>query len=116
MITRLGTTVMAISPEKPAYLQQMADKTAASFTLLYDKDYLVAKAYGIIFDPGQANKDLYNTRLQANLREAHGNALEWLPVPATYIIRPDRRIAWRQLDPNYRIRSTVKDIIHHIPR
>lgn len=116
MITRLGATVMAISPEKPAYLQQMADKTAASFTLLYDKDYLVAKAYGILFDPGQANKDLYNTRLQANLREAHGNALEWLPVPATYIIRPDRRIAWRQLDPNYRIRSTVKDIIHHIPR
>jgi len=115
-ITELGATVLAISPEKPVYLQQMAEKTSAGFRLLYDKDYAIAAAFGILFDPGQANKDLYNNRLQANMREAHGNELELLPVPATFIINQRGELVWRQLDPDYRIRSTVQDILDHLPR
>jgi hypothetical protein len=38
-----------------------------------------------------------------------------LPIPATYIIGRDGVIAWRQLDPDYKNRSSVKEIISNLP-
>lgn len=41
LITDKGTTVIAVSPEKPEYLEIMAKKTGAKFILLYDEGYKI---------------------------------------------------------------------------
>lgn len=115
LITEKGGQVIAISPEKPEYLTKMREKTGASFTLLYDQGYKIAEQFGVLFAPDSATIRKYNTFLNANLQEAHGNDQELLPIPATYIIARDGTIVWRHFDPNYKNRSSVMEILKNLP-
>jgi peroxiredoxin len=109
-----GASVIAISPEKPEYLQKMEDKTGAKFTLLYDEGYKISDAYGVTFRPDSGTILLYNTVLGAKLKETHSDDTQRLPIPATYIINKEGFIIWRQFDPDYKNRSSVSDIINAI--
>lgn len=111
MIEEKGATVIAVSPEKPEYLGVMAEKSGAEFTLLYDDGYKIADAYDVTFKPSTATLFMYNTALGAKLKETHSDDSQRLPIPATYIIGTDGKIVWRQFDPDYKKRSTVKDIL-----
>lgn len=115
LITEKGVTVIAISPEKPEYLDKMAEKSGAKFTLLYDEGYKIADAYDVTFTPSNSTLLLYNTALGAKLKETHSDDSQRLPIPATYIIDKNGVIVWRQFDPNYKNRSTVKEIIENLP-
>lgn len=111
LILEKGATVIAVSPEKPEYLNKMAEKSGASFTLLYDKDYKISDAYDVTFKPESKQLFVYNTLLGAHLRETHSDESQRLPIPATYIINQDGIIVWRQFDPDYKKRSTVSEIV-----
>jgi len=114
-IEEKGATVIAISPEKPEYLDKMAEKTGAKFTLLYDEGYKISDAFNVTFRPDSGTLVLYNTVLRANLKESHSDDSQRLPIPATFIIGQDSKIVWRQFDPDYKKRSMVKDILANIP-
>lgn len=115
MIEEKGARVIAVSPEKPDYLDEMADKSGAQFTLLYDEDYRIADAYDVTFKPKATELFTYNTFLGANLKETHSDDSQRLPIPATYIIGQDGKIVWRQFDPDYKKRSSIKEIIENLP-
>jgi peroxiredoxin len=115
LIEEKGARVIAVSPEKPEYLDKMAEKTGAQFTLLYDEGYRIADAYDVTFKPGAATLFTYNTFLGANLKETHSDDSQRLPIPATYIVGMDGKIAWWQFDPDYKKRSTVKEILENLP-
>jgi peroxiredoxin len=115
LITDRGATVIAISPEKPEYLEKMAEKSGAKFKLLYDEGYKISDAYNVTFTPSSSTLLLYNTALGANLKETHSDDSQRLPIPATYIIGKDGTIIWRQFDPNYKNRSTVDEILKNLP-
>ncbi len=111
LIEAKGGKVIAISPEKPEYLDKMAEKTGAEFTLLYDKGHKIAKAFDVNFKPTSKQLFTYNVLLMGNLKNTHSDKSQQLPIPATFIINTDGRIAWRQLDPDYHNRASVKDIL-----
>lgn len=111
MIEETGAKVIAISPEKPIYLDEMAEKTGAEFTLLYDEGYRIAKAYNVNFTPSAIKLITYNVVLGAKLKETHSDESQKLPIPATYIINQKSKIVWRQFDPDYHNRASVRDII-----
>jgi len=111
LIEEMGAKVIAVSPEKPEYLGVMEEKTGAQFTLLYDEGYKIADAYDVTFKPSATTLFTYNTFLGAKLKETHSDESQRLPIPATYIIGQDGKIAWRQFDPDYKNRSTVKEIL-----
>lgn len=115
MIYDKGATVIAVSPEKPAYLEKTAAKTKASFTLLYDKDYAISEAFDVVFKPTDKEIALYNERLKAALAEAHSDSSQRLPVPATFIINKKGVVVWKQFNPDYRIRASVEEILVNIP-
>lgn len=110
-IQATGAQVIAISPEKPEYLDKMAEKTGAEFTLLYDEGYKIADAYDVTFKPSSMQLFTYNTVLGGKLKESHTDDSQRLPIPATYIINQEGIIIWRQFDPNYKNRSTVQEIL-----
>lgn len=114
LISNLGATVIAISPQKPEYSTKTAKKSGASFRLLYDEDYMISNSYDVTFKPPEAVIFKYNTLLNANLKKAHSDESQQLPIPATYIINKEGKIIWRQFNPNYKIRSSVKDILEVI--
>lgn len=114
LIEEKGANVIAISPEKPEYLDTMAQKTGAQFNLLYDEDYKIADAYKVSFRPDKATLVTYNTMLGAKLKETHSDDTQRLPIPATYIIGTDGIIKWRHFDPDYKKRSTIQSILNNI--
>lgn len=105
-----GATIIAISPEKSEYLAKTVEKTHVSFTLLYDEGYAIANRFDVTYSPDNSTKVMYNVMLGANLKNAHSDDSQRLPIPATFIINSDREIIWRQFDPDYKKRSSVKDI------
>jgi len=115
-ITDRGATVVGISPEKSEFLEKTRKKTNASFHLLHDEDYKIADDYGVKFRPGAATRTMYNTALGANLKSAHSDDSQQLPIPATYIVNTDRTIVWRHFDPDYKKRASVEDIVAHLPK
>ena len=111
LVSAFGAKVVALSPEQPTYLKAMESRLELSYDLLYDEGYNIASDYGLLFDPGVALRNRYNTFLDANLKEAHQDDRGFLPIPATFIIDRDRRIVWKQFDPNYKSRSSVLEIL-----
>lgn len=110
-----GASVVAVSPEKSEFLKRTAEKTHASFSLLYDEGYKIAEAFDVAFRPTKLERAIYNRLLNANLKNAHSDESQQLPIPATFIIGKDGKIIWRHFDPDYKKRSTVKEIIENLP-
>ena len=115
LITGKGARVVAVSPEKPEFLEKMEEKTGAKFTLLYDEEYKIAEAYDVAFKPAATQLFMYNTVMRARMKEAHDDDAQLLPIPATYIINSEGIIVWRQFDPDYKQRSSVEDILDKLP-
>ena len=111
VIQKYGATLIAVSPEQAPLLGKTAEKTGVQFTLLYDENYRIAEAFDVQFRPDSMQRILYNTALGANLKEAHSDDSQQLPIPATYVIGQNGIISWRQFDPDYKKRSSVKDIL-----
>lgn len=110
-IQEKGAKVVVISPEKPEYIEKTIEKSKAEFTVLYDEGQKISDYFDVTFNPDTKTKLMYNTMLGAKLKESHTDDSERLPIPATFIIGLDKKIIWRQFDPDYKNRSTVKEII-----
>lgn len=52
----------------------------------------------------------------AKLKKSHSDDSQRLPIPATFIISKKGKIVWRQFDPDYKNRSTVKEILDNLPK
>lgn len=115
MIYEKGASIIAVSPEKSEFLKRTAEKTHASFSLLYDEEYKISDLFDVTFKPDSISRIMYNTILRANLKNTHSDNSERLPIPATFIINRDGKIVWRHFDPNYKKRATVSDIIKNLP-
>jgi peroxiredoxin len=111
-----GAKVIAISPERPENIRQTIEKTNAGFTLLYDDGYRISESFDVAFLPDFATRTAYNTALGANLKDAHSDDSQRLPIPATFIINQDKKVVWRHFDPNYRNRASVNDILMVLSR
>lgn len=116
MIYDKGAQVIAISPEKSEFLKRTAEKTHASFKLLFDDGYKISQQFDVLFLPDKLKRAAYNTLLGANLKESQSDDSEQLPIPATFIIDTNSKIVWRHFDPDYKKRSTVEDILKNIPK
>ncbi|NOZ47844.1 MAG: AhpC/TSA family protein [Chlorobi bacterium] len=116
LIVEKGAKVIAISPEKPEYLGKMKKKTGVEFILLYDEDYKISDAFDVTFTPEKVQLLTYNVALNAKLKNTHSDSTQRLPIPATFIINQSGIIVWRQFNPDYKKRSTVKDILNNLSK
>jgi len=114
LIYAKGARVVAVSPENPKYLKKMEEIAGAQFSLLYDEHYTIAEAYDVSFKPKAKQLFSYNTFMNANLKVSHSDDSQRLPIPATYLISQEGIIVWRQFNPDYKNRSSVKNILESI--
>lgn len=115
LITEKGATVVAVSPQKPEYLDKIIEKTKAEFKVLYDEGYKISDAYDVTFTPEKKTLFTYNTFLNAKLKKSQSDESQRLPIPATYIIDRRGSIVWRHFNPDYHKRSSVKEILENLP-
>ena len=102
-ITALGARLVAISPQLPDGSLATATKNELTFDVLSDVGNEVARSFGLVY----ALPEEQRVPLRSNNRALPGiNGDEsWeLPIPASYVIGRDRRVALAFLDVDYRNR------------
>lgn len=95
-----GAEVVAISPQTLTSSADTVEKLNVDIPVLSDFDNVVAKAFGLVYVLPEAFRDAYSM-IGIDLPATNGTATFELPVPATYIIGTDRRIAHAEVDPDY---------------
>lgn len=114
-IASLGGHLVAISPQSPDRSLTTAEKNELAFPVLSDDGSAVAMAFGIAFDLAEELRPIY-TRLNHPLPVMNGNDSWVLPIPATYVIGQDGKIALSYVEVNYRTRLEPAMVIETLRR
>jgi peroxiredoxin len=109
-IQAAGASLVAISPQTPDASLTTAEKNQLSFDVLSDVRSNVAQAYNIAFELPDELKQLY-TQFGHALPDSNGTADWQLPMPATFIIAPNRQILLAHIDVDYRNRLEPTDVL-----
>lgn len=109
-IKAAGGNLVAISPQTPDASLTTAEKNDLSFEVLSDQESAAASAFGIVFDLSAELQALY-TELGHPLPDFNGDPSWRLPVPATYVVRPEGQIILSFVDTDYRRRLEPDDAI-----
>ena len=110
---KAGAQIIAISPEKTENINKTIKKTKADFPILWDKDNSIMESFGVNFILAKDLQEKYK-KYGVDLTKANGNPSQTLPVPATFIIGKDGIIKFLQYDPDYKNRSSAKEILEKL--
>ncbi len=113
MITARGAYVVAVSPETKENISKTVAKTKASYQIISDSAITIMKMYKVNFAIDEAAQTQYK-KYGINFSEANGSNGANLPVPATYIIGKDGKVKYVFFNPDYKIRSSVQNILDHL--
>ena len=106
----LGANLVAVSPQTPDNSLSTAEKNELAYPVLSDVGLHVTRAYGLAFDLPSELVELYQRR-NNDLVKWNGEGGWSLPIPATYVIGPDARIALAHVDPDYRDRLEPEAVL-----
>lgn len=109
-LQRLGAQLVAVSPQTPDHSLSTAEKNALAFPVLSDSALQAATGFGVAFEMPPALIELYS-RVGNDLPVLNGNGRWVLPVPATYVIGRDGRIAFAHVEADYRERAEPQDVL-----
>jgi peroxiredoxin len=112
-ITDKGATLLAVSPEKPENISKTVEKTKATYSVLYDEDLKIMKAYEVEFEV-QENTITRYRNAGIDLEKSNGGNGKYLPVPAVYIIDKESIVTYRFFEPDYKKRPSVKNILDNL--
>lgn len=102
--------MVAITPEKPGYNQEFMDATGIGFPVLTDIDCGYALSLNLAFWVDDAFADLMRS-VDRDLAIYQAGAAWLLPIPATFVVDSKGVIVSRHIDPDYRRRMDVSDLL-----
>ena len=105
-----GGRVVSILPDRQGFLGQLDDDTERKLVILSDIDNGYALSLGLVLWLGDRLKDLMRGR-GLHLDSIQGNDGWFVPLPATFVIAPDGRVASRHVDPDFRLRMEIDEIL-----
>ena len=109
-IERLGAQIVAISPETRRYAGELKTYANAPFPILCDLDGGYALETNLLFWVGDEKR----AAMQASgfdIAPYQGNDTWMLPIPATFVVGQDGLVKSRYIDPDYRHRMEVDDLL-----
>ncbi|WP_270937166.1 peroxiredoxin-like family protein [Falsiroseomonas oryzae] len=98
-----GARLVAISPQAPDGTLSTVERNALGFPVLSDSEDVAGAAFGVSHALPEDLVALYR-RFGHALEVVNGRAGWRLPMPATFVVGPDRRIAFAQAEADYRRR------------
>lgn len=112
-IRKAGGNFLAISPEVPDLSMDFIERKNFTFEVLSDRDNQLANKLGIVFEVGSEVLKLYNG-FGIDLEVTQGNNKNSLPIPATYVIDPNRTISLAYVDADYTKRFEPVDVLKYL--
>lgn len=109
-LRHLGAQLVAVSPQTPDNSLSTAEKNALAFPVLSDSALQAATAFGVAFEMPPELIALYS-QSGNDLTVVNGNGRWVLPLPATYVIDREGRIAHAHVEADYRLRAEPADVL-----
>jgi peroxiredoxin len=117
-LTRLGeigARLVAISPQTPDNSLSTQERNELAFPVLSDSSLKASDAFGVTFVLPPELADLYG-RVGNDLPVINGNGQWALPIPATYVIDTQGRIAFAHVEADYRERAEPAAVLDVLAR
>lgn len=102
-LVALGYQLLAVSPDRPAVLQESIVQHDLSYRLLSDSPMQAARAFGIAFRVAEERVASYRAR-GIDLEADSGQTHHLLPVPSVFIFGVDGVLRFQYVNPNYKVR------------
>jgi peroxiredoxin len=107
----LGAQIIAITPDLAHFAVALqAQAKAKPFPVLTDVDNGYALSIGLAIYVGDEMKKLMKSA-EIDISLFQGNDTWFLPIPATFVVSCDGMITARFVDPDYRKRMAIEDIV-----
>ncbi|ACK49829.1 alkyl hydroperoxide reductase/ Thiol specific antioxidant/ Mal allergen [Methylocella silvestris BL2] len=109
-IVGCGAQIVSIMPDRQPFVAPLAAELAGKVLILTDMDNSYALSLGLAMWIGAPVQKLcldYGLPLQ----DFQGNNAWFLPLPATFVVAPDGRVAARFVNPEFRARMAIEDIM-----
>ncbi|TIU34714.1 MAG: AhpC/TSA family protein [Mesorhizobium sp.] len=113
-IAELGGQVVVIMPERRKFAKAMKAAVGAQFPFLIDMDNGYALSLNLAIWVGAEMERLMGVGF--DLPSYQGNSSWFLPIPATFIVGTNGIITDRFVDPDYRRRMDIDDLIAALRR
>lgn len=109
-VKALGARIVAITPEVRKFTSELADATDAQFPILSDLDNAYALDVGVAIKVPE-EKRAAMTAAGWDISDYMGTRSWMLPIPATFVVGTDGAVRARFVDPDYRRRMDVEEIL-----
>jgi peroxiredoxin len=109
-IAAQGAKVVSIMPESEVFTTKVAADTDNAFEILSDIDNGYALTMGLAIWLGERVRTLYLSH-GLNLERFQNTANWFVPIPATFVVGRDGVIVARHVDPDFRNRMDIEDIV-----
>jgi peroxiredoxin len=105
-----GGQIAAIMPDREHFTAELKAEANAPFPILTDFDNGYALSLNLAFWVGEVMQNLM-TMAGWDVSRSQGSDTWLLPIPATFVVDTDGKVAARFLDPDYRKRMTIEDLL-----
>jgi peroxiredoxin len=109
-IEALGGQMVAIVPDRQQFAAEMRQDSNVNFPILSDIDNGYAMSLNLAIWVGSEMEE-YMAKIGRILPQYQGNDSWMLPIPATFVVSRDGRIKARFVDPDYRKRMAIDELI-----
>jgi peroxiredoxin len=105
-----GGQIAAIMPDREHFTAELKAEADAPFPILTDFDNGYALSLNLAFWVGEEMQNLM-TMAGWDVSRSQGSDTWLLPIPATFVVGANGKVAARFLDPDYRRRMTIEDLL-----
>jgi peroxiredoxin len=109
-IVAAGGKIAAIMPERQKFAAEFKASTQYPFPVLTDMDNGYALSLNLAIWVGPDLERLLAS-FGRSLPDYQGNTAWMLPIPATFVVGTDGRIAARFIDPDFRRRMSIEELL-----
>jgi peroxiredoxin len=105
-----GCQIVAIMPDRQQFAEKFKTESQARFPILTDMDNGYAFSLNLVIWVGTEMQRMISSAGR-DIPNYQGNSSWMLPIPATFVVGRDGRIKARFVDPDYRKRMAIEDMI-----
>jgi peroxiredoxin len=105
-----GSQVVAIMPDRQQFAAEFKSESKAPFPILTDLDNGYALCLNLAIWVGE-DMERFISAAGWDVPQFQGNNSWMLPIPATFVVGKDGRVKARFVDPDYRKRMSIEDLL-----
>jgi peroxiredoxin len=105
-----GKQIIAIMPDRQQFARSLKSEANANFPILTDMDNGYALSLNLVIWVGEEMRRMIS-EAGWDIAAYQGNDSWMLPIPATFIVGTDGRVRSRFVDPDYRKRMAIEDLL-----